>query len=83
MDWFVKLNAEPRSEVRRAADQDPDPSAAIIDSQSIKTAEQDGERGYDASKRVNGRKRHILVDAISLLMIVPVLTANNARLGRG
>jgi len=76
MDWFVKLNAELRSEVRKAEDRDQNPSAAIIDSQSVKTTEQGGEKGYDAGKKVNGRKRHILVDTIGLLLIVKVLAAN-------
>ena len=76
MDWFVKLNAELRSEVRKAEGRNQNPSAAIIDSQSVKTTEQGGEKGYDAGKKVNGRKRHILVDTIGLLIIVKVLAAN-------
>ena len=52
------------------------PSAAIIDSQSVKSTECSDERGYDAGKKINGRKRHILVDTIGLLLVVMVLPAN-------
>lgn len=54
----------------------PDPSASIVDSQSVKTTENPGERGYDAGKKVNGRKRHILVDTIGLIIAVIVHAAN-------
>ena len=76
LEWFAKLNGELRSEVRLADGRDKDPSAAIIDSQSVKTTEQGGEKGYDAGKKVNGRKRHILVDTLGLLLSVKVLAAN-------
>ena len=52
------------------------PSAAIIDSQSVKTTEKRGPRGYDAGKKVNGRKRHIIVDTMGLLLAVVVHPAN-------
>ena len=50
--------------------------SGIIDSQSVKSTETSDERGYDAGKKVNGRKRHILVDTIGLLLLVTVLPAN-------
>lgn len=51
------------------------PSAAVIDSQSVKVAEQPGERGYDAGKKINGRKRHLLVDTLGLVLSVVVHSA--------
>ncbi len=54
---------------------DPEPSAAIMDSQSVKTTESSGSRGYDAGKKVNGIKRHILVDTLGLILKVVVHTA--------
>src|SRR6266699_6989382 len=52
------------------------PSAGIIDSQSVKTTERGGPHGYDGGKKVNGRKRHLLVDTMGLLLKVVVHTAN-------
>ena len=51
------------------------PSAAIIDSQSVKTTEMGDPRGYDAGKKINGRKRHIAVDTMGLLLAVVVHAA--------
>ena len=52
------------------------PSAGIIDSQSVKTTERGGPHGYDAGKKVNGRKRHILVDTTGLVLNVVVHIAD-------
>ena len=52
------------------------PSAGTLDSQSVKTSEQDGERGYDGAKKVNRRKRHILTDTEGLPVCVAVLPAD-------
>lgn len=75
-ELFAQINTELREDVRVKEGREPTPSAAIIDSQSVKTSEQGGERGFDAGKKVNGRKRHILVDTIGLLLMVVVHQAS-------
>jgi putative transposase len=62
--------------LRQLEGRKPQPSAAIIDSQSVKSTEVSEERGYDAGKKINGRKRHLLVDTIGLVLGVMVLPAN-------
>lgn len=62
--------------VRVAAGKEPTPSAAILDSQSVRCADQTGARGYDAGQKIKGRKRHVLVDTLGLILAVPITVAS-------
>jgi transposase len=74
-EWAA-LNDALRTLVRRTHDKRSRPSAAILDSQSVKSAGHGGPVGYDAAKRIKGRKRHLLVDTLGLVLGVAVTPAN-------
>ena len=61
---------------RQAAGRNAVPSAGVIDSQSVKTTESGGPRGFDPAKRLNGRKRHVVTDTTGLLLALLVHAAN-------
>ncbi len=65
-----------RAKVRVAAGREATPSAASVDSQSVKTTATGGERGYDGGKKITGRKRHNFVDTMGLLLAVSVTAAS-------
>ena len=75
---LARLHAELRAAVRAAAGRSPQPTAAVIDSQSVRAADTvpRASRGWDNAKKVNGRKRHIAVDAAGLVLDVVITAAS-------
>ena len=74
---WAALNDALRTLVRKAQGKRSQPTAAVLDSQSVKSAGHGGPVGYDAAKRIKGRKRHVLVDTLGLLLGVAVTSASS------
>ena len=73
---FEVMQDRLRAQWRERLQRDPQPSAAVLDSQSTRISPQGGECGFDAGKKVKGRKRHLVVDTLGLLLAVSVTSAS-------
>jgi putative transposase len=73
---WERLHEALRQQVRAAAGRDPSPRTSAADSQSVKTTPQGGAHGFDSGKKVKGRKRHLGVDSLGLLLAVVVTAAD-------
>ncbi len=74
--WWEHVHALWRAQVRAKADKKSQPSAGVLDSQTVSCVAPGGERGYDAGKKIKGRKRHAVVDTLGLLWLLVVHPAH-------
>lgn len=75
-DTWVRIHERLRARLRQRLGRHKHPSAGCLDSQSVKGTATPGARGYDAGKKINGRKRHLLVDTLGLVLMVLVTAAS-------
>lgn len=75
-DLFEQLYDRLRRLWRSRERRNPDPTAVVLDSQSVKTSPQGGTKGYDGAKKVKGRKRHLVTDTLGLIVAVMVTAAS-------
>jgi putative transposase len=76
-DWtWTFVHDTLRDATRKAQGRKVAPTAAIVDSQSVKTPDQAGQRGYDAGKKISGRKRHLAVDCLGLILAMTITPAS-------
>ena len=73
---WSRINHHLVMEARELEGREASPTAGVIDSQSVKTTESGGIRGYDAGKKTKGRKRHIIVDTLGLMVGLMVHSAD-------
>ena len=73
---WERIHDQLRGDVREDAGRKREPSAGCVDSQSVKTTDRGGVHGYDAGKKVNGRKRQIMVDTMGLVWLIVVTAAS-------
>lgn len=73
---WQRIHETLRAYVRYKAGRHKHPTAACLDSQSVKTTALSGDKGYDAGKHIQGRKRHLLVDTLGLMLVIVVTAAS-------
>jgi transposase len=73
---FEQMHDRLRAQWRKRQAREIGPTAAVLDAQSTRSSPQGGDSGYDAGKKIKGRKRHLMVDTLGLLLAVSVTAAN-------